>query len=88
MWEEKSEDKRGRLQYGRGQQAGESGSFIRALRAAMRVGSRVRRGWWAKMWSAAMGTEAGPEIVSSTEQRWEVARGQSKACCKVEGRGR
>ena len=87
MWEEKSKEI-GRLQYGRGQQPGDSGSRIRALRAVRRVGSRVGRGWWAKMWAAACGMETGPEMVSLTEQRWEVARGQSKSSCKVEGGGR
>ena len=38
------------------------------------------------MWAAAGGMEAGPEIVSSTEQRWEVERGQA-ASCEVEGGG-
>ena len=47
MWEEKEE--RGWLQYGRGQQAGASGSFIKDLRAARREGSRLERGWWEKM---------------------------------------
>ena len=75
------------MQYGSGQQAGESGSRIRALRAARREGSRVGRGWWAKIWAAARGTEVGPEMVSLAEQRWEVVRGQA-SCCEVEGGGR
>ena len=45
MWEEKEEEM-GVVQYGKGQELGDSGSLNKEEREAIRGGRRASRGWW------------------------------------------